>query len=122
MAVVGIGVDIVDLKRFERALARTPALRDRLFTAQEQRPGGRELSLRSLGGRFAAKEALMKALGESTGIRWHDMQVVADEHGSPSLQLSGAAQRLAQIKGVERVHLSMSHDAGVAIANVVVES
>jgi holo-[acyl-carrier protein] synthase len=120
--IIGIGIDVVDLRRFERALDRTPALRDRLFTAAEQRPGGRMLPLRSLGGRFAAKEALVKALGESTGIRWHDMEVVADEHGSPSLALSGAAAALAEAKGAARVHLAMSLDAGIAVANVVIES
>jgi holo-[acyl-carrier protein] synthase len=120
--IVGIGVDVVDLKRFERALDRTPALRNRLFTDAEQTPHGRTLSLRSLGGRFAAKEALVKALGESAAIRWHDMQVVSDELGNPSLELSGAAAELAAAKGVERVHLSMSHDAGIATAFVVAES
>jgi holo-[acyl-carrier protein] synthase len=120
--IVGIGVDVVDLARFERALARTPKLRDRLFTEREQTPNGRALHLRSLAGRFAAKEALMKALGESTGVRWHDMQVVADALGNPSLELSGAAGALAEAKGVAHVHLSMSHDAGVAIAYVIAES
>ena len=62
--IVGIGVDVVDLARFERALSRTPGLRERLFAEAE-----RELPLRSLAGRFAAKEALMKALGETDGIR-----------------------------------------------------
>jgi holo-[acyl-carrier protein] synthase len=122
MAIVGIGVDIVDLARFERALSRTPALRDRLFAAIEQSPKGRTLHLRSLAGRFAAKEALMKALGESTGVTWHDMQVVADDHGNPSLALYGAAKELADARGVTSVHLSMSHDAGVAIAYVIAES
>ena len=120
--IVGIGVDVVDLARFERALARTPKLRDRLFSAIEQAPNGRMLHLRSLAGRFAAKEAFMKALGESTGVQWHDMQIVADDKGSPSFALSGAAAQLADSKGIAHVHLSMSHDAGVAVAYVVAES
>ncbi|CAN5338843.1 holo-ACP synthase [soil metagenome] len=120
--IIGIGVDVVDLARFERALERTPKLRDRLFAEREQRPGGRVLHLRSLAGRFAAKEAFMKALGESTGVQWHDMQVVADSHGNPSLELSGAARSLAEVRGITRVHLSMSHDAGVAVAYVVAEA
>lgn len=117
MAIAGIGVDVVDLARFERAVGRTPRLRERLFAESE-----RELPLRSLAGRFAAKEALMKALGESTGIRWHDMVVVSDAHGNPSLELSGAAAEIAARLGIARVHLSMSHDAGVAIAQVVAET
>ncbi len=85
MAIVGIGIDIVDLARFERAVSRTPALRDRLFALSE-----RDLPLRSLAGRFAAKEALIKALGDSTGVGWHDMEVVSDEHGNPGFVVHGA--------------------------------
>ncbi|HXR44188.1 MAG TPA: holo-ACP synthase [Pseudolysinimonas sp.] len=117
MAIAGIGVDVVDLARFERAVARTPRLRERLFAESE-----RELPLRSLAGRFAAKEALIKALGESTGIRWHDMEVVSNGHGDPSFRLSGAAAALAAGRAIARLHLTMSHDAGVAIAMVVAET
>jgi holo-[acyl-carrier protein] synthase len=120
--VLGIGVDVVDLARFERALTRTPNLRARLFTEKEQRQGDRALSLRSLAGRFAAKEALIKALGDSTGVHWHDMQVISDETGNPSFELHNAAESIAQARGVGTIHLSMSHDAGIAIAYVVAES
>lgn len=116
--ILGIGVDVVDLARFERALSRTPALLPRLFAEVES--DGR--ALRSLAGRFAAKEALIKALGDSTGVQWHDMLIVSDEHGNPSIELTGAAAEIAAAKGVARTHLSMSHDAGIAIAYVVVES
>ncbi len=116
MGIRGIGVDVVDLARFERALTRTPVLRERLFAESE-----RGLPLRSLAGRFAAKEAVMKALGESTGVRWHDMVVVSDERGDPGVRLSGAAATLAAARGITSWHLSMSHDAGVAIAMVVAE-
>jgi holo-[acyl-carrier-protein] synthase len=117
MAIAGIGVDVVDLARFERAVGRTPRLKERLFAE-----GERDLPLRSLAGRFAAKEALMKALGDTTGITWHDMEVVSDADGNPSMKLTGAAARIAEGKGVTHVHLSMSHDAGVAIAQVVAET
>lgn len=117
MAIAGIGVDVVDLARFERAVGRTPRLRERLFAESE-----RELPLRSLAGRFAAKEALMKALGDATGITWHDMEVVSDAEGRPSMRLTGAAAEIADRLGVTRIHLSMSHDAGVAIAQVVAEA
>ena len=119
--IVGIGVDVVDLARFERALSRTPALKARLFADAELVSGERVLALRSLAGRFAAKEALIKALGESTGIRWHHMQVVSDAHGNPSFELTDAAASVARKHGVTSVHLSMSHDAGVAIAYVIAE-
>ena len=119
--IVGIGVDVVDLARFERALSRTPSLKSRLFADAELVAGDRVLALRSLAGRFAAKEALIKALGESGGIRWHHMQVVSDGHGNPSFKLTDAAAEVAAHRGVTAVHLSMSHDAGVAIAYVVAE-
>ena len=119
--IVGIGVDVVDLARFERALSRTPALTARLFADAELVSGGRVLALRSLAGRFAAKEALIKALGDSTGIKWHHMQVVADSQGNPSFELTDAAASVARKKGVTSIHLSMSHDAGVAIAYVIAE-
>jgi holo-[acyl-carrier protein] synthase len=120
--IVGIGVDVVDLARFERALDRTPKLKSRLFAEVELSTHDRVLSLRSLAGRFAAKEALIKALGESAGIQWHDMRVVSDQHGNPRFELSGAAATVAASKNAAHLHLSMSHDGGVAIAYVVAES
>ena len=117
MAITGIGVDVVDLARFERALSRTPALRARLFAESE-----RDRPLRSLAGRFAAKEAFMKALGDSTGIRWHDMRIVQDGRGAPAIEVSGAAASLVAERGITAIHLSMTHDAGVAVASVVCES
>jgi len=119
--IVGIGVDVVDLARFERAISRTPALKARLFADAELVSGERVLALRSLAGRFAAKEALIKALGESAGIKWHHMQVVSDAHGNPSLELTDAAASVARSRGVTSLHLSMSHDAGIAIAYVIAE-
>jgi holo-[acyl-carrier protein] synthase len=115
--IVGIGVDVVDLARFERAVSRTPGLLVRLFT-----PAERVLPLRSLAGRFAAKEALIKAFGDSTGVGWQDMEVVSDPVGNPSFVLHGAVAMLAATKGISTVHLSMSHDAGVAIAYVIAEA
>ena len=117
MAIAGIGVDVVDLARFERAITRTPALRDRLFA-----PGEREKPLPSLAARFAAKEAFMKALGESTGVQWHDMEVVQDGRGAPTLVVTGAAAELVAAQGIVGIHLSMTHDAGVAVASVVCET
>src|ERR1700709_2133395 len=115
--ILGIGVDVVDLARFERAVGRTPGLKERIFT-----PAERELPLRSLAGRFAAKEALIKAIGDSTGVRWHDMEVVSNELGNPSFILHNAVFRIVADRGADSIHLSMSHDAGVAIAYVIVES
>jgi holo-[acyl-carrier protein] synthase len=111
--VVGIGVDVVDLARFAATLERTPSVRDRLFTAAEA-----SLSVESLAARFAAKEALMKALRVPQSLPWHDIEVVTDEVGAPDFKVVGiAAKRL----GDDRAHLSLSHDTSVATAFVVVE-
>lgn len=114
--IIGIGVDVVDLRRFKRAVTRTPAVIDRLFAVSE-----RSLPPRSLAARFAAKEALIKALGDSSGVRWHDMEVVRNEHGDPSFLLHNAVADILASRGATTVHLSMSHDGGVACAFVVVE-
>jgi holo-[acyl-carrier protein] synthase len=114
--ILGIGVDVVDIARFGRSLERTPPLRDRLFTRSE-----RDLPISSLAARFAAKEALIKASGDSSGFTWHDMVVRSDASRRPRLVTSGeVAARLALI-GVTSTHLSLSHDAGIASAFVVLE-
>lgn len=114
--ILGVGVDIVDLQRFARSLERTPKLAERLFTVQE-----RENAPASLAGRFAAKEALIKAFGGSGAMTWHDMEIVTNELGAPSFVLTGPAQTLAQARGMSSVHLSISHDANAAVAFVVAE-
>jgi holo-[acyl-carrier protein] synthase len=114
--IVGLGIDVVDVERFGETLARTPAMRERLFTAAElTRP------LASLAARFAAKEALAKALGAPAGLHWIDAEVQTDETGRPSLVLSGSVARRADEIGATRVHVSLSHDAGIASAVVVLE-
>lgn len=120
--IAGIGVDVVELARFERAATRTPRLLDRLFAESERVVEGRQLSLRSLAARFAAKEALIKALGDSDGVSWHDMPIVSDALGNPEFALCGGAAEVARGKGIDSVHLSLSHDGGIAIAYVITES
>lgn len=115
--IVGIGVDTVDISRFEEHLERTPALRQRLFVADE-----RELPMRSLAARFAAREALIKALGGSGELTWHDMVVAHGEDRAPMFVLSQALRSRLTQKGADRVHLSLTHDAGVATAFVVIEA
>ncbi|WP_024356807.1 holo-ACP synthase [Leucobacter chironomi] len=113
----GIGVDTVDIARFERQLERTPSLRTRLFA-----PAERELPLASLAARFAAKEALIKALGGSGRLGWHDLEVVRDADRAPSFAATPALVAALAGRGADRAHLSMTHDAGVATAFVIVES
>lgn len=114
--IVGIGVDVVDLDRFGRQLERTPGLRKRLFVAAE-----RELSLRSLAARFAAKEAVAKALDAPAGMNWQDCWISANAAGSPEVEVSGTVAAAAQAQGVQRWHLSLSHDGNVVTAMVVAE-
>ena len=119
--IVGIGIDVVDVARFERAADRTPALMARLFAEDEQVDGAERRPLRSMAARFAAKEALIKAIGDSTGVRWHDMAVVSDGLRNPSFEVRNALEGIIAARGITSIHLSMSHDAGIAIAYVVAE-
>ncbi|MCW2782298.1 MAG: holo-acyl-carrier-protein synthase [Marmoricola sp.] len=114
--ICGIGIDVVDVGRFMEAIERTPSMRTRLFT-----PAEAELPPNSLAARFAAKEALAKALGAPRGLEWHDAEVVSEATGQPRLALSGTVAARAAELGVTSVHLSLSHDAGIASAVVVLE-
>lgn len=114
--IIGIGVDTVDIGRFEGQLARVPALRDRLFT-----PGERPLQSASLAARFAAKEALIKALGGSDGVSWQDMDVVRGPDRAPSFAPTPGLAAALAVRGADRVHLSLTHDAGLAVAFVIIE-
>ena len=121
--IVGIGIDVVPVERFAAALARTPRLAARLFTPGEQvTPGGVSRSAESLAARFAAKEALAKALGAGGGMLWTDAEVVVDGAGRPSLHVSGTVAARADGLGVTRWHVSLSHDGGIASAVVIAES
>ena len=120
--IVAVGIDVVLVDRFARALARTPLLYDRLFTESERTtPSGNPRSPESLAARFAAKEAVAKSLGAPTGLHWHDCEVVSDAGGRPWLTVSGTVAAAADERGVRRWHLSLSHDGGIASAMVVAE-
>lgn len=112
----GIGVDVAAVDRLAAALERVPRLRDRLFT-----PGERDLPVRSLAARFAAKEAVAKALGSPGGMSWQDCEVVTEPGGAPRLVVTGSVALVADGLGITRWHLSLSHDGPIAIAMVVAE-
>lgn len=114
--IIGVGIDVVEIDRFVRSLERTPALRERLFTSEE-----REHPAASLAARFAAKEALAKALGAPVGLSWQDAWVVRPRDTQPRLEICGTVAARATELGVARLHLSISHDAGIASAVVVAE-
>ena len=114
--IVGIGMDITEVFRFSRAIERAGML-DRLFTKAEQ-----DAPVERLAGRFAAKEALAKAVGAPLGLVWTDVEVCAAESGQPYFTCHGTVEaRLAELQ-VTKVFLSITHDAGVAAAMVVCES
>jgi holo-[acyl-carrier protein] synthase len=116
MGIIGIGIDVVDIERFGESLERTSGLRQRLFTPTEAvRP------LASLAARFAAKEALAKALGAPVGMAWQDAEVVSAEDGQPSILMRDTVLARAVALGVRSVHVSLSHDAGISSAVVVLE-
>ncbi len=119
--VLGIGVDVVDIGRFAQALERTPKMRQRLFHPQELEDlDATRDPIRSLAARFAAREAVMKALGVGLGgFDFHDVWVRRAESGAPTLQITGRAATLATARGVRTWHCSLSHSDLVAIAFVV---
>lgn len=120
--IVGIGVDIVDVERFKWMLRRTPATLERTFRPAEVRdPEGRARSAESLAARFAAKEAVVKALGDVGELRPLDVEVETATSGRPALKVTGRLAELAAAAGVTRWHVSLSHDGGSAIAYVVAE-
>lgn len=114
--IIGTGIDLVDIARFERSVIRTPKLIQRLFTATEQ-----QRKPRSLAARYAAKEALIKALGGSDGVHWTEMEIVSEPSGRPVFALTGSTADVVAERGITAVHLTMSHDAGLAVAHVILE-
>jgi holo-[acyl-carrier protein] synthase len=121
--IVGVGIDVVPIERFAAAMARTPSMAVRLFTPAELvAAGGEPRTAESLAARFAAKEALAKALGAGGGMHWTDAEVLTDERGRPSLVVTGTVAERASSLGVQRWHVSLSHDGGIAAATVIAES
>ncbi|MFD8910088.1 holo-ACP synthase [Streptomyces sp. NPDC059575] len=123
MGIVGVGIDVAEIERFRAALQRTPGLADRLFVAGElSLPSGERRGIASLAARFAAKEALAKALGAPSGLLWVDAEVYVEDSGQPRLRVKGTVAARAAELGVKSWHVSLSHDAGVASAVVIAEN
>lgn len=115
--IVGIGTDLCVIERFRDMLARRPGLEERLLTEGERR-----LSVESQAARFAAKEALAKALGSPGGMRWLDCEVIKNADGDPDFVNTGSVAARVEALGIRRIHLSISHDGGFATAMVVCEA
>lgn len=122
-SVKGIGVDAVDVERFRTSLARTPSMRERLFTTEELEYVAAKVDpVPSLAARFAAREAVMKAMGLGLGaFGFHEVWVTRAASGEPALRITGRALELAVDRGITKWHLSITHTALVAIAQVVAE-
>jgi holo-[acyl-carrier protein] synthase len=120
--IVGVGIDVVPIARFEEASLRTTELIARLFTEAEQHtPSGGRRTAESLAARFAAKEAAAKAMGAPGGMSWHDAEVVTDADGRPGLHIRGTVAARAAALGIRSWHVSLSHDGGIASAVVIAE-
>jgi len=118
MATVGIGIDIVDVPRFEKVLARRPKIVDRLFTEGEKLDT--KLHPQRLAARFAAKEAVMKACGVGVGSTgWKTIEVKKMRSGAPMVVLHGTAQDLADRVGIKNMHITLTHTDMSAAAFVV---
>lgn len=115
--ILGLGTDICSIERLSNSLSRTPNLKTRLFHEAEF-----GLTEQSLAGRFAAKEALAKAIGDPKLLVWNEIEITNTEVGKPEFQLHGKTALNVAKFGAERIWLSISHDAGVAMATVVLEA
>ena len=117
MEVLGIGVDVVDVARMQRALARHPTMERRVFTEEEVaycNRGG--TAAECYAGRFAAREAVIKAMGGLRGAKWKDVSVARAPTGAPSIVLAGAAASRASMLGIERMLISFTHERNTAVA------
>jgi holo-[acyl-carrier protein] synthase len=123
--IVSIGIDIVEVYRIRETLARTPRFAERVFTEKErvycETKGA--AAAQSYAARFAAKEAFLKALktGWRGKITWHDMEILNDAQGVPTLEIRGEARVLLENLGATKIHLSLSHTTDHAVAEVILE-
>ncbi|HKS42050.1 MAG TPA: holo-ACP synthase [Blastocatellia bacterium] len=124
--IVAIGIDIVEISRMEEVFARQgERFRSRVFTEAEiEYCEGRSARLESYAARFAAKEAVMKALGTGwgEGVAWRDIEVIRAETGAPEIRLRGRALELFDERGARKAHLSLTHSREVAMAQVIFEA
>jgi len=123
--IVGLGLDIAEIDRIEAAITRHGApFLDRLFTPDEIAYCERfKNRYERYAGRFAVKEAAMKALGTgwSRGVRWRDIEVTREPSGKPALRLQGAAREFADRMGVKHISVTITHSGNLALAQVIFE-
>jgi len=126
MPILGLGLDLAQIDRLRAAIDRRgERMLDRLFTAGERAYcERRKQRVTHYAGRFAVKEAVMKVLGTgwARGVRWRDIEVVREPGSAPELVLHGVAAQIAADQGIARIHITITHDAGLAAAVAVAES
>jgi holo-[acyl-carrier protein] synthase len=124
--IVSIGIDIVEVYRIAETIQRTPRFVERVFTLKERAycDAKGAAAAQSYAARFAAKEAFLKALktGWRGKITWHDMEILNDSQGVPSLEIKGEARNLLENLGADKIHLSISHTTDHAVAQVILEA
>lgn len=123
MQIVGTGVDIVEISRIKQAVKKwSDRFLKRIFTAKELAyANGKSIPCQHLAARFAAKEAVLKAIGDSTihRIEWVNVEILNDEHGKPVVNFSGHAKKVKQEKNISDIIISMSHTRTYAVANAI---
>ena len=123
--ILSIGIDICEVYRIRETIARTPRFAERVYTANERVycESKGSAAAQSYAGRFAAKEAFLKALktGWRGKITWQDVEVVVDHDGVPTLNITGEARTILEERGATRIHLSISHTTDHAVAEVILE-
>lgn len=120
--IVGIGVDMVNVPKFSATMRAAPTFSASVFTDTEARDeSGARRSESSLAARYAAKEALCKALGAPRGVSWHECEVLTGEQGQPYLRVTGVLAEAQRARGVGSCHVSLSTEGDMAVAYVVAE-
>jgi len=123
--IISIGIDIIEVYRIRETLERTPRFAVRVFTEKERAYCEVKgvTSAQSYAARFAAKEAFLKALktGWRGRITWHDIEIVSNEMGVPSLEIRGEARKILENLGANQIHLTLSHTTEHAVAQVILE-
>lgn len=115
--IYGVGTDLCSVVRMADSLARTPNLKERLF-----HPNEFQLGNASLAARFAAKEALAKALGDPKLLSWSEIEIVKNDLGKPSIQLHGLTKQRVEAVGISAIQLSLTHELELASAFVILEA
>ena len=119
--IVAIGIDIIEIERIKLAMERSPHFLDRIMTAEEKEQIVQKgMRTSTVAGIFAGKEAVSKVLGTGIGkISWHDIQILTNHKGAPTVVLQGQALLMAQELGIDEVLISIAHDQGKATASAL---